>query len=194
MKKAYIPLLVFLAGALLCTAFGPQLAELAMHKLYPRDFREVVAREAGEFGLEEELVFAVIKAESGFNPNASSRAQAKGLMQLTEETFGWMAGEHPPENGGSDVFDINDNIHCGCALLRRLLDHYGGNLKVALAAYNAGIGNVDRWLEEKEHSANGETLDSIPFPETKAYVRRVVENLGIYRKLYLKDQSQGPAA
>ncbi len=184
MKKAYLLVFVVLALALACIAFGPPITDLAMRQLYPQRFQEVVAREAGEFGLDTELIFAVIKAESGFDPKASSRAQAKGLMQLTEETFDWMAGEHPPENGGGDVYDINDNIHCGCALLRRLLDHYDGNLKVALAAYNAGIGNVDRWLEEREHSANGETLDDIPFPETEAYVLKVVKNLGIYRKLY----------
>ncbi len=183
MKKALAAALAVLLAAALGVAFGPRLAGWTMRQMYPRQYSQVVSREAGEFGLEEELVYAVIRAESGFDRKARSRAGAKGLMQLTEPTFQWMAGEYPPENGGLDMFDVNDNIHCGCALLRRLLDHYG-QLGVALAAYNAGIGNVDRWLEEGEHSEDGETLDSIPFPETEAYVEKVLKNQRIYRKLY----------
>lgn len=162
---------------------GPSLAKFTLRLLYPRQFAQVVSREAAEFGLEEDLVFAVIRAESGFDKEASSRAQAKGLMQLTEGTFLWMAEEYPPENGGRDVFDVNDNVHCGCALLRRLLDHYG-DLRLALAAYNAGIGNVDRWLEDPCLSPDGEGLDRIPFPETAAYVEKVEQYRAVYQKLY----------
>lgn len=187
MKKASVKLAataVVLAAAILAAALaGPALSGFALRWLYPRHFAGVVAREAEEFGLEEELVYAVIRAESGFDKRASSRAQAKGLMQLTEPTFRWMAEEYPPENGGADVFDVNDNVHCGCALLRRLLDHYG-SLPVALAAYNAGIGNVDRWLEDAALSPDGKGLDEIPFPETAAYVKKVQRLQGVYRRLY----------
>lgn len=184
MRKLCIAGLVLLVLSLGAVAAGPRLAGWVMVRIYPRDYSQVVAQEAREFGLEEELVYAVIKTESGFDHRATSRAQARGLMQLTEETFRWMAEEYPPENGGGDMFDVNDNIHCGCALLRRLLDHYNGSMEVALAAYNAGIGNVDRWLEEGEHSKDGETLHSIPFPETAAYVKKVLKSREIYVRLY----------
>lgn len=181
MKKASARLgVVAVLAAVILTAM---LAGPVMRWLYPRHFAGVVSREAEEFGLEEELVYAVIRAESGFDKKASSRAQAKGLMQLTDPTFRWMAEEFPPENGGADVFDVNDNIHCGCALLRLLLDHYG-SLPVALAAYNAGMGNVDRWLNDVDLSPDGKGLEKIPFPETAAYVERVERFRGMYRRLY----------
>ncbi|MDE6837075.1 MAG: lytic transglycosylase domain-containing protein, partial [Acutalibacter sp.] len=179
---------LILAAVILTAALaGPALSGFALRWLYPRHFTEVVSREAEEFGLEEELVYAVIRAESGFDQQASSRAQAKGLMQLTEPTFQWMAEEYPPENGGGDVFDVNDNVHCGCALLRLLLDHYG-SLPVALAAYNAGMGNVDRWLGDAGLSPDGKRLAEIPFPETAAYVEKVQKLRGVYRQLYGEEQ------
>lgn len=169
--------------ALLAAANAPKIGGWALRQLYPRRFSETVCREAREFGLPEELVYAVIKAESGFDPKARSRAGAMGLMQLTEETFLWMSEEHPPENGGGDLYDVEDNVHCGCALLRRLLDHYE-EPRVALAAYNAGMGNVDRWLSEPQHSDDGRLLKSIPFPETAAYVKKVLKNWRVYERLY----------
>ncbi len=162
---------------------GPEISGWVLRQMYPRRFSEAVSREAAEFGLPEGLVYAVIRAESGFDPRARSRAGAKGLMQLTDETFRWMAEEHPPENGGGDSYDVDDNLHCGCALLRRLLDHYSGP-EVALAAYNAGMGNVDGWLTDSGHSPDGSTLMNIPFPETSAYVKKVMENWRVYEKLY----------
>lgn len=176
---------VILAALLAVAAvfFGPRLAEEALRLLYPRPYRDLVAREAGEFGLEEHLVYAVIKTESGFDENAQSHADAHGLMQLTQPTFDWMADLYPPENGGGDIFDPGDNIHCGCALLRLLLDHYG-HLEVALAAYNAGMGNVDGWLADTAYSQDGETLHTIPFPETAAYVEKVQRAYRIYQRLY----------
>ena len=162
---------------------GPQVIEQVMKWLYPRPYEEIVRREAAEFGLEENLVYAVIRAESGFDEQAESHAGAHGLMQLTEATFDWISSLHPPENGGKDLFDPSDNIHCGCALLRLLLDQYG-SLDVALCAYNAGMGNVSGWLQGGEYSDDGKSLHTIPFPETKAYLRKVKENYKMYQKLY----------
>ena len=104
-------------------------------------------------------------------------------MQLTQETFDWIASLYPTEDGGADVFQPEDNIHCGCALLRLLLDQYG-SLEVALAAYNAGMGNVSQWLESGDYSHDGETLHTIPYPETDANVEKVQRAYEIYRKLY----------
>lgn len=183
-ERALMIALVFVSLlALIAALKGLEIGGWAMGLMYPRRFSETVSREAEEFGLPEALVYAVIRAESGFDPKACSRAQARGLMQLTDQTFKWMAQEHPPENGGLDWYDVDDNVHCGCALLRRLLDHYG-EPETALAAYNAGMGNVDKWLSDPERSGDGRTLKSIPFPETAAYVKKVVKSWRIYERLY----------
>ena len=104
-------------------------------------------------------------------------------MQLTQETFDWILSLYPTEDGSGDIWDPSDNIHCGCALLRLLLDQYG-TVEVALAAYNAGMGNVSGWLESGDYSHDGETLHTIPYPETDAYVRKVQRAYRIYEKLY----------
>ena len=101
MKKGCAIVLI-LAACIAAAAFffGPQLVETGLRFLYPKPYGELVAREAAEFGLEEHLVYAVIKTESGFDEDAESHADAHGLMQLTQPTFDWMAELHPPENGG----------------------------------------------------------------------------------------------
>ena len=109
-----------------------------------------------------------------------------GLMQLTQGTFDWVASLYPLEDPAASVYDPQANIHCGCALLRLLLDQYG-SLDVALAAYNAGMGNVSQWLESGEYSHDGETLHTIPYPETDAYVKKVRRAYEIYQSLYPGD-------
>lgn len=184
MKKGCFALVVLaVAVAIGAVLAGPRLTDVVLRLLYPRSYEELVEREAAEFDLDPDLVFAVIRTESRFDPNAQSHADAQGLMQLTQETFTWMVSLYPPENGGADVFDPGDNIHCGCALLRLLLDQYG-SLDVALAAYNAGMGNVSEWLQSGDYSHDGETLHTIPYPETDAYVRKVQRAYQIYEKLY----------
>ncbi len=170
---------VLAAGAI----FGPPLTGWVLKLLYPRPYEELVRREAAEFSLEEDLLYAVMKTESGFDADAVSRAGACGLMQLTPDTFQWMLGQSPPENGGQDPFDPGDNLHCAAALLRKLLDHYG-SLDVALAAYNAGMGSVSGWLSEEAYSKDGRNLHAIPYPETEAYVKKVKHALWMYGKLY----------
>lgn len=183
MKKRMIVLLAVLpALGLLARFAAPPFVEWAARNwLYPRPYREIVQREAAEFQLDESLVYAVMKAESGFDEKASSHAGAHGLMQLTEQTFQWVCSLSPPENGGEDILDPGDNVHCGCALLELLKNRYG-SWQVALCAYNAGMGTVDGWLSQ--HSSDGESLDAIPYPETAAYVEKVEKYRARYEKLY----------
>jgi soluble lytic murein transglycosylase len=105
-------------------------------------------------------------------------------MQLTGETAEWVASlmgntAFKPD----DVLDPAANIAIGCYFLRWLMDYYNGDTKLALCAYNAGIGNVDRWLTDTRYSKDGLTLASIPFPETAEYIKRVELNLRVYEAL-----------
>ena len=191
MKRGCLTLAVLaVAVAVVVVLFGPRLLEGGLRLLegglrllYPQRYTELVERETAEFDLEPNLVYAIIKTESGFDPQARSHADAMGLMQLTQETFDWILSLYPTEDGSGDIWDPGDNIHCGCALLRLLLDQYG-TVEVALAAYNAGMGNVSGWLESGDYSHDGETLHTIPYPETDAYVRKVQRAYRIYEKLY----------
>lgn len=176
-----VVLVVILAAVVVL--FGPRLLEAGMKFLYPQSYSDLVEQEAAEFDLDPDLVYAVIKTESGFDPEARSSADAMGLMQLTQETFDWIASLYPLENSSAGVYDPQANLHCGCALLRLLLDQYG-SVDVALAAYNAGMGNVSEWLESGDYSHDGETLHTIPYPETDAYVKKVRRAYEIYQKLY----------
>lgn len=122
------------------------------------DLDRVFAAAASRFGIRMELLKAVARAESGFNPDAVSKAGAQGIMQLMPGTARALGVRNP--------FDPVENIFAGAAYLRSLLDRFGGNEVLALAAYNAGPGAVER--------AGGVP----PYPETQAYVRRVLEFCG----------------
>lgn len=174
-------LVVLLVAAIVL--FGPRLAEAGLKLLYPKSYSQLVEQEAAEFDLDPDLVYAVIKTESGFDPEARSSADAMGLMQLTQGTFDWIASLYPLEDPNAGVYDPQANVHCGCALLRLLIDQYG-SVEVALAAYNAGMGNVSEWLQSGDYSHDGETLHTIPYPETDAYVKKVLRGYEIYQKLY----------
>lgn len=117
-------------------------------------FDHIFAAAASRFGVRVELLKAVARAESGFNPRAVSKAGAQGIMQLMPGTARALGVRNP--------FDPVENIFAGAAYLRSLLDRFGGNEVLALAGYNAGPGAVER--------AGGVP----PYPETEAYVKRVL--------------------
>jgi soluble lytic murein transglycosylase len=148
----------------------------------PLHHDDIIRQQARDKNLDPALVAAVINEESGFDSAARSGADARGLMQVTPQTAQAIADE-----SGGTAFTIDDlddpqiNISYGCFHLRALLDQYDQNLIAALAAYNAGSGNVDGW------GGAGLELDDIEFPETRAYVEQVLEKRDQYRDNYADD-------
>lgn len=160
------------------------LADSAVRTLYPLKYSELVQKYSEQYDLDPYLVFAIIKAESSFRHTAVSRKNARGLMQITEGTGKWSADSIGLKDYTADMlFDPETNINIGCWYLARLYYEFG-DTDLVLAAYNAGSGNVSRWLKNKELSPSGETLDKIPFRETEKYLKKVRNNYLIYKKLY----------
>jgi soluble lytic murein transglycosylase len=158
----------------------------AVHDLtaLPLRHQDTIREQAHEKQLDPSLIAGVIYAESKFS-DATSSAGALGLMQLLPSTAHFIA-----DRSGGTAFTTEDlstpeiNIAYGSWYLRYLLDRYDGDEVLALAAYNGGMGNVDRWVAEAR--ARGEALDAadIPFPETRAYVGRVLDARRDYRRTY----------
>lgn len=171
---------IIVAGIFL---FVPNLAENGAKLIYKKPYQEIVSVKAEEFGVDENLVYSVMKAESKFKEEATSTAGAMGLMQITEETFEWMNDKFAGGTRENSLYAPETNIWTGTALLSVLLDEFH-NIETALAAYNAGIGNVSGWLQDSKYSDDGVTLKEIPFGETRIYVKKVMKNLEIYNKLY----------
>jgi soluble lytic murein transglycosylase len=149
---------------------------------YPKKYSDIVQKYAKQYNIEEALIFAVIKCESGFFPNAESSIGAKGLMQITEDTFNWAKSKMKTKDEitYSSIFDVDVNIKYGSFVLSQLLAEFG-TIDNALCAYHAGWGSVKRWLASPENSKDGKTINNIPYRDTKIYVQRVNEALKIYR-------------
>ncbi len=162
------------------------------YKVYPKpeEYKEYVEKYSKEYGLSEELVYSVIKTESGFDSSAVSSKGAVGLMQIMPETFEWLTNDilHEYLDVGM-LYDPETNIKYGTYYLSRLYGRFG-DLNTAIAAYNGGEGNVSEWLSDPRYSNDGEKLivDNIPksFSETENYVKKVNKYLGRYRDIYNK--------
>ena len=169
MKRLYIALAVFL----LITA-----AAVSFFASFPRPYRAVVE----ESGLEPALVYAVMKAESGFDERAISPAGAKGVMQLMPSTAAFIAELENIPFDEKRLFEGEYNVRLGCAYLKYLLERF--EERTALAAYNAGEGTVRRWHSDPALvGADGE-LAHIPYPETRSYVRKTKNFYFCYKFFY----------
>ena len=146
---------------------------------YPREYSEYVNTYAEEYNIDSLLIFAIIKAESNFNTQAKSHNKAQGLMQLMENTAVELSGE---EN--INLYDAETNIKLGTSYFAKLLEKYNYEIGIALAAYNAGMGNVDTWIERGIIKSDGSDLENIPYKETNMYVRKILNNYKIYKELY----------
>lgn len=153
--------------------------------VYPFPYREVVERWALEYRVDPRLVVAVARVESGFRPTARSSRNARGLMQVMPETGAWVAERLGMGSiGADDLYDPELNLRLGTWYLAYQVQMFNGDLALALAAYNGGSANVRRWLEEERWSGSVDDLSQIPFPETRAYVMRVLAVYERYRLLY----------
>lgn len=154
---------------------------------YPLKYQNEIDAASKKYGVDKSLIYGVIKTESNFDPNAKSSAGALGLMQLMPDTFEWLQTYYKDENDYKfeDLTDPAINIDYGVELLSILSKRYE-NEETMLCAYNGGLGNVDKWLDNKDYSDDGKTLKVVPFPETDKYRKLVEQNKSIYYQLYFK--------
>ncbi len=158
--------------------------------VYPLKYKEYVYKYSAEYNIDPYLVFSIMKAESSFNTGAVSRKDARGLMQITKSTGQWAANKI-----GIDAYTFESlhnpetNIRIGCWYLNWLRAYFqnesnSDNTDLVIAAYNSGSGSVSGWLKDKSLSSTGYTLEKIPYRETSRFLKRVKNNISMYKRLY----------
>lgn len=148
--------------------------------IYKKEYSEYVSKYSEEYGVEEELIYAIIKAESDFNPKAVSNKEAKGLMQLMDSTAEDVAQKVGIILTDENILEPDININLGTKYISNLLNKYEC-VEIALAAYNAGSGNVDKWIKNGIIKSDGSDIENIPYKETNTYVRKIMRDYQIYK-------------
>ena len=183
----YKKLLIFIIIILLIVVFICVFKDKILKIFYPRTYNEFVSVYAEKYDVDKNLIFAVIKAESNFNDNAVSHRNAVGLMQIMEDTAKDIAKKANVQLVGTEVrqnlLDSETNINLGTKYLSILIEKYQ-NIEVAITAYNAGIGTVDNWIEKGIIKSDGSDIENIPYKETNNYVRKILRDYKIYKKIY----------
>lgn len=172
-KSGYVKVVLSLAFAATVLVLISLLYDCYERKIYKREYSAIVEKYSCEYGVSENTIYAVIKTESDFDNKAVSGAGAVGLMQLMPETYGWLVRKAGSEE--KDLFDPDENIKYGTYLLSLLYERYKDD-DLVFAAYNAGMGNVDKWLSDGEYK--------IRFAETQNYVNKIKTAREKYEKLY----------
>lgn len=185
MAKRKIGFVLLLAFVLLAAIVAVKLY-LDRKASFPLTYREQVEALSSEYGVPAPLIFAVVKAESGFQPEARSHAGACGLMQLMPATYCEIAERLGEPCDETMIFDPEQNLRYGVYYLAYLY-HYFGDYYTALAAYNAGIGRVSGWVADSRYSDDGVTLHSIPIAETETYVQRIRDYEQTYTEILEKE-------
>ena len=165
-------------GMVLFVILASVLLKPSLKCFYPIKYTDEINEFSEKYKIKKELTAAIISAESKFQKEALSRKNAKGLMQLKEETAKWCMEKYKIKGDVKNIYLPALNIKIGCAYMRYLLEKFE-NENLAIAAYNAGEGNVQKWIK-----AQGEENLTIPFKETKKYVETVKKREKIYRFLY----------
>ena len=179
-----VKVLLLMLAVLLLTIGIFYYRERILQHLFPLDYRSQVESIADEYELDRWLVFAIIRVESSFKARAESSAGARGLMQLMPDTAQWIVESAAFEMTEAETWLPQNNIRLGCWYINWLRDYYNGDMVAGVAAYNAGIGNVNAWLEEGLWDGRRKTLAAIPFAETRRFVKNVYDSYDMYRRLY----------
>lgn len=162
---------------------------------YPLQYEEFVEKYSLEYNVPKEIIYSIIKTESGFRSNAESfkdgEVCAIGLMQITPDTFDWLVSKTGEIHDKGMLYDPKTNIKYGTYFLRYLFLEFGDlqdNWNLVFAAYNAGLNRVKNdWMRNPEYIQDG-IIMYIPFNETREYIEKVNNSIKIYRRLYFKDQ------
>lgn len=197
MKRHGRALAALLVGLLAAVVLLLPLIRAGLHKLelarYPQKFQDLVEHYAQENQLDPLVLYSVIRTESGFDPKAESNVGARGLMQITEETFWWIKSKIAPkeELTFDDLYDPETNIRFGAYYFAACLKRYENDLSTAAAAYHSGWGTVDRLLEEGDYTADGIVLHTFPYEQMKLYVYKITHAFQKYQELYSSQEIEG---
>ncbi|WP_346897361.1 lytic transglycosylase domain-containing protein [Clostridium sp. UBA7503] len=181
-KKLLLVLIIIGWGMLFIYSFNSK--NPYEQETFQIEYKDSINKYCKEFDVDKYLVYAMIKQESNFNNQAISSAKARGLMQLTEDTFNWLK----PQLGESsttydDLFDADTNIRYGVFFISILQKNFSEQNTV-VAAYNAGMNITTEWLQDSNYSSDGATLNNIPYKETANYVDIVDYNYKKYLEIY----------
>ena len=175
-KKLYLCLIIIISIIMVIC-----ISKKNINSIYPEKYSIYIEKYCSEYNVDKNLVYAIIKQESNFEPEVNSSKGAKGLMQLMDNTANYIAEQL--DYAEFNVFEPETNINLGIKYLSYLIEKYD-NQNLAIVAYNAGEGNVDKWINSGIISDDGTDLENVPFRETNMYLRKVLKNYKIYDKLY----------
>ncbi len=185
MKKILKFVFIIIIITIIC--FGIfQSKNIILKNIYKIKYIELVEEYSKEYDVDKYLILACIKAESNFKEDAISKKGAKGLMQLMDSTAEELAKSIGIELNENDIFKPEININLGTKYISSLLKKYE-NIELALAAYNAGKGKVDNWIKDGTLKEDGSDIENIPYKETKNYVRKILNDYEIYKKIYVEE-------
>ena len=185
MKRTLIIISILIVSALFAMLWVN--IDTAISKItHPLKYEETIEQNADIRSVPKDLIFAVIKSESGFESDAVSKIGAVGLMQMTPDTFVWLCEKNSdPNNDPALLYNPEINIFYGTYYLDILYSEFG-SWELALAAYNAGPTNVREWMKNPEYFKDGILLH-IPFKETREYVEKVMKARQKYNELYFEN-------
>ncbi|MBR5527759.1 MAG: lytic transglycosylase domain-containing protein [Clostridia bacterium] len=184
MKKTLVIIVILVLSAMIAT-FSGNITDSVQKKLNPVKYSAEVEKYSEFYGVPQPIIYAVIKTESSFVPDAVSHRGAIGLMQITPDTFSWLCSKTGGDDNSLLLYDPDTNIRYGTYFLSLLHNEYQ-SWDTVFAAYNAGRRKVNEWLSTNEHNNNGR-LKNIPYKETREYVVKVSERASLYERLYFTE-------
>ena len=181
-KKILILLIIIIILIAIYKIFN--IENIILKHLYPIKYEEYVTKYSNELNIDPMLSYAIIKTESNFKEDVISKSGAIGLMQLMDNTAKEQAEKLNGEYTNETLLNPEKNILLGLNYFSTLLDKFNQNYILAFTAYNAGLGNVQKWILNGTIKEDGTDIENIPFKETNMYVRKIINNYEMYKKLY----------
>lgn len=181
-KTIFIFLIIMIIFITIYKCFN--LEEKILKFFYPIKYEEYVYKYSNEYNIDAMLTYAIIKAESNFEEKCVSRSGAIGLMQVMEDTAKEQTEKMNIQYTDELLYNPEDNIKIGLSYFSYLYKYFSDNYILAAIAYNAGIGNTEKWIQDGIITDTGTGIENIPFKETNMYVRKIIGNYTIYKELY----------